>query len=133
MCCLEFQVLGSVYNSIILSDLNHIQRSEKCQSSWDKLTTWLSNWRLKANCSKTDLLVFHGNCDVPKLSGESVNECSSTKILGNTVDEILNFEAHLMLKCPLSEMEYGDTIHLQRTQRSSNQIYIIVIFRNLIF
>ena len=81
--------------SIILSDLNHIQLSEKCQSSCDKLTAWLSKWRLKANCSKTDLLVFYGNCDVPKLSGESINKCSSTKVLGITVDEKLNFEAHL--------------------------------------
>ena len=81
--------------SIILSDLNHIQLSEKCQSSCDKLTAWLSKWRLKANCSKTDLLVFYGNCDVPKLSGESINKCSTTKVLGITVDEKLNFEAHL--------------------------------------
>ena len=106
--------------SIILSDPNHIQLSEKCQSTCDKLTAWLSKWRLKANCSKTDLLVFHGNCDVPRLSGESINKCSSTKVLGITVDEKLNWgSSKPMQKYPLSEMECGETIHLQRTQCSN--------------
>ena len=44
--------------SIILSDLNHIQLSGKCQSDRDKLTAWLSKCDLKLTAQKLIFWIF---------------------------------------------------------------------------
>ena len=81
--------------------------------------------RLKAYRSKTDLLVFHVNCDVPKLSGELINKCSSTnKVIGITVDVKLNFEAHLNW-CKNADVSVNTSIRYAQTYLHvfSNQSY----------
>ena len=81
--------------------------------------------RLKAYRSETDLLDFHGNCDVPKLSGKLNNKCSSpNKVLGITVNVKLNFEAHLN-RCKNADVSVNTSIRYAPTYLHvfSNQFY----------
>ena len=81
--------------SIVLNADNDVSLSEKCQSCCDSISNWLEKWRLKANCSKTDLIVFKGSCIVPNISGEKINKSSQTKVLGIVIDERLTFDQQL--------------------------------------
>ena len=81
--------------SIIVTAKDNAHLLQSCQSNCDKLSTWLKCWRLKANCSKTDFLLFQGECDTPTLSGDKINSATNTKVLGITIDSKLAFKLQL--------------------------------------
>ena len=81
--------------SILVKGENHVVLSENCQEVCDKISNWLRKWRLKANCTKSDLLLFYGSVDNPILSGEQILRQDHTKVLGITIDEKLSFDVHL--------------------------------------
>ena len=56
---------------VAVTALNPSDLSKNCQDACTPITKWLHIWHLKANCSKTDILVFKGTCDIPVLSNES--------------------------------------------------------------
>ena len=68
---------------------------KKCQLVCSKISCWLCEWRLKANCTKPDLLVLYGSSDNPVLSGEKILRQPETKVLGIYLDEKLSFDKHL--------------------------------------
>ena len=84
--------------SIVVQGADHKEMSENCQLVCSKISLWLKKWRLKANCAKTDLLVFYGSSDNPVLSGEKILQQKETKVLGINLDEKLSFDSHLA-KC----------------------------------
>ena len=81
--------------SIVVTAQNHSDLSRNCQDACTAITKWLHIWRLKANCSKTDILVFKGTCDLPILSNEQILQREESKVLGILIDEKLSFDKHL--------------------------------------
>ena len=81
--------------SLVISAPDHSQLSDLCQKTCDGLSEWLYKWRLKANCSKTEILLFNGTCDMPILSNENIVKKDVSKVLGILIDDRLTFDQHL--------------------------------------
>ena len=91
--CLGFQYAYDT--SIAVTAQNPSDLSKNCQDACTPITKWLHIWHLKANCSKTDILVFKGTCDVPVLSNEKILQRKESKMLGILIDEEPSFVKHL--------------------------------------
>ena len=78
--------------SIICWKPNETQLEENLKSTCESISQWLSKWRLKANCTKTDLIYFKGQPTQMKISNENINITSETKVLGLIVDKSLKFK-----------------------------------------
>ena len=78
--------------SIICWKPNDIQLNENIKSACESISQWLSKWRLKANCSKTDLIYFKGTPAQMQISHENINSATETKVLGLVVDQKLTFK-----------------------------------------
>ena len=81
--------------SIVVTAQNNSDLSRNCQDACTAITKWLHIWRLKANCSKTDIIVFKGTCDLPILSNEQILQREDSKVLGILIDEKLSLDKHL--------------------------------------
>ena len=55
----------------------------------------MHKWRIRANSSKTDLLLFNGTCPIPKLPGAQITYTKQTKVLSIIVDNKLKFGPQL--------------------------------------
>ena len=80
--------------SIICWKPNQTELNETLTSTCRKITNWLSKWRLKVNCSKTDLVCFRGQPPQLEMSSENINIATETKVLGLIVDHKLTFRQH---------------------------------------
>ena len=79
--------------SIIVEGNSHSELSTVSQDCGTRIFSWLSKWRLKANSSKSDFVIFHGSSDLT-LSGETIQKVSNTKVLGITIDNKISFTEH---------------------------------------
>lgn len=78
--------------SIICWKQNEAQLEDNLRSACKKISEWLSKWRLKANCTKTDLIFFKGQPTQMRISNENINITTETKVLGLIVDQSLKFK-----------------------------------------
>ena len=82
--------------SIVVAAHSNKQLEEICQTNCDVLQKWLTTWRLKANCSKTEFLLFSGECRTPTIRGIQISKADETKVLGILLDNKLKFDSQLV-------------------------------------
>ena len=74
---------------------NDTQLQQLIQRNCDQISNWMNRWRIKANCTKTDIINFNSNIDAPKINGENINKSTESKVLGVTIDSELKFQSQL--------------------------------------
>ena len=55
--------------TVIVSANTNAALEIACQHNCDKIESWLKKWRLMANSSKSELLLFNGHCAAPTIFG----------------------------------------------------------------
>ena len=81
--------------SLVINANNDTELEQKCQESCRAIDKWLHKWRMQANATKTDLLVFKGNIKTPELSHKAINMADETTVLGLTIDKDLKFSTQI--------------------------------------
>ena len=86
--------------TLLVSAKQNSTSGEPCQYNFNALESRMHKWRIRANSSKTDLLLFHDTCPIPKLSGAQIIYTKQTKVLGIIVDDKLKFGPQLKVSKP---------------------------------
>lgn len=78
--------------SVICWKPNQTELNSTLSTTCDKVSDWLSKWRLKVNCSKTDVIYFKGQPTQLQISKQDIHITKETKVLGLLVDQTLRFK-----------------------------------------
>ena len=80
--------------SVICSKPDDNTLNDTLERNCKTFSDWIHKWRMKANCSKTDVMWFRGHPTPLTISNEDINTAHSTKVLGITIDDNLTFQIH---------------------------------------
>lgn len=75
--------------------------SAMLQRSLNNISTWLKDWRIKANETKSMHVTFalrHGSCPSVELNGIQIPQCDHVRYLGIYLDRRLTWRKHIFTK-----------------------------------
>jgi len=81
--------------TILILEENDTQLTKQSQTACDIVHKWLNKWRLQANPTKSDFIVFSGEANTPKLGNKAINKANEGKVLGLTIDSKLSFKTQI--------------------------------------
>lgn len=87
--------------AILASDVNPSTATKKLQSSINSITSWLKDWRIKANETKSVQVSFtlrRDTCPPVTMNGKQLSQQENIRYLGIYLDRRLTWQKHIFTK-----------------------------------